>query len=421
MSIATNDRQGSPTKRQGDAASMFSSQTAGGKTADITRAFRMALGRSGESFDHSTHEAVIKLMMMTFGQHPTSLFNELTIAGDECHITMKDEFKARLSRDELEKATLASRFEGEDEGVVKDANFVFAVFVKRKQLTGGYLTFEAALEQTLKGEATERCLQGLGVFGLSRRVPLSDLAVTGTLGVRATHSAGSALVGAAGVHRYGEQYPVDQRYGYVLNNDKPVSVDPPGQVIDTVHGMTPAQVWDCLCQGRTGNFVSVSVIKAVIIRFWQDPQGIFKRVQASPHGFEVVMRDFFSLQLTHDELYQAAVASSLHGGSPQLLDYANFLYAVSAKSALLENGELHAQGNYVAALDLLNGGEHPGEGIRRLGLAGYIREGTVEELAKGAVGVLADTGQLAAQRNGQKQDVALSRWISGGFRALQLG
>ena len=138
------------------------------------------------------------------------------------------------------------------------------------------------------------------------------------------------------------------------------------------------------------------------------------------------MRDAFRLQVTHDEMNQAAAASNFHGRSPKLLDYAIFLYAVSAKRAQMEDNDLRAKQSFAAALDTLNDGEYPGEALRRLGLFGYMRESTVEELARGAIGTLGDNVHSVAVVNGsldyygQKQDLASSQWMNTGFRALKL-
>lgn len=93
MNITASNGPGSPANGYDDAASVFSSKRAGEKPAQIIRAFNAAHGQFGEHFDTSTHAAVIKLMMTTFGQHPAGMFNALTATGDGYHITMKDEFK----------------------------------------------------------------------------------------------------------------------------------------------------------------------------------------------------------------------------------------------------------------------------------------------------------------------------------------
>lgn len=426
MNTSVGERPFWPANGTGDAFSCLSSKQAGEKPADINRAFDVEQRQFGETFDCSTQAAVIKLMMLTFGQHPSGMFNELVATGEGYHITMKDEFKVQLSRQELEQATKASRFSGSDSGAVKDANFVFAAFVKRKQLTGGYPTFAAALAKTLEGETTQRCLQGMGVFGLSQYVSSSDMAAKGAVGVMSTHNFGSALVMEGVRHLYGQQRSADQGYGYVLFNDDSVPRADGRKVSHVASGTTSAQIWDGFYQGGEGNCVTVSAIKAAIIRFWQDPQGIFKQVQLTPQGLEVVMRDSFKVTVSFDELHQAVVASNFQGSNAPLLNYANFLYAVSAKRAQMENNDFRAAESYDVALQTLNDGEFPGEALRRLGLFGYMRESTVEELVRGAIGTLADTGHSVAAIDGavdfygQKHELASSRWKRAGLRAIKL-
>ncbi|MFP3449480.1 hypothetical protein SB765_31625, partial [Pseudomonas sp. SIMBA_067] len=84
-------------------------------------------------------------------------------------------------------------------------------------------------------------------------------------------------------------------------------------------------VWSGFFQGAPGNCVTVSAIKAAMMRFGQSPQAIFRQVNAIPGGYEVVMRDSFSLRLTHEEINQARAASGLAGSDRRMLDDANFL------------------------------------------------------------------------------------------------
>lgn len=426
MNISMADQPVFPVDMGHEAFAPVAAARSEGPPADIAPAFNATERRFGENFDSSTHAAVIKLMMMTFGRHPAAMFSELIRAGDGYHVTMKDEFKVHLSASELAQASKASRFQGADAGAVKDANFVFAAFVKRKQLEGGYSTFEAALAKTLEGETTQRCLQGMGVFGLSQFVSSADMAAKGAIGVMGTHNHGSALVVEGVKHNYGERQSVDGGYGYVLFNDKSASRSDARTVSHVATDAAPEQIWSGFYQGAQGNCVTVSAIKAAIIRFAQDPVGIYKHIQVTPDGFEVTMRDSFALKLTHAELRQATAASNFYGSDPQLLSYANFLYAVSAKRAQMENNDFRARESYEVALQTLNDGEYPGEALRRLGLFGYIRESTVKELADGAIGTLADSAHSVAVINGALDDygrklaLASSRWMSAGMRALKL-
>lgn len=199
-----------------------------------------------------------------------------------------------------------------------------------------------------------------------------------------------------------------------------------GNQLDAAGGMTPEQIWSGIYQKVEGHCGTLSTIKAAIIRFWQDPQGIFRRVQVARDGFEVIMRDSFTLQVTHDEMRQAYEASTFYGSHTQLLNYANFLYAVSAKRAQMESNDAGAGERFAAALRTLDESEHPGEALRRLGLIGCMRESTVDELMRAALGTQAHNEHAGAvidgatESAGQKHDVASSRWMNAGFRASKL-
>ncbi len=426
MNISISSHSRAMTRVQDEDVSLLSSRPAGEKPADITRVFNATERKFGEHFDCSTHAAVIKLMMATYGQHPVGMFNELTPSGDGFDITMKDDFKVHLSRQEMALAAQASRFNGEDRDALKDANFVFAAFVKRKQLSGGYPTFEAALAKTVEGETIQQCLQGVGVFGLSQFVSSSEMAEKGAMGLMGTHNRGADLVVDGMGHGYGQSRKVQPGYGYVLFDDKPVPRVDGRQVAHVAAVTRPEQIWSGFYQGVEGNCVTVSAIKAAITRFGQDPQGIYRQIQVTPDGFDVVMRDSFRVHLTHEELRQATAVSGFCGNDPQLLGCANFLFAVSAKRAQREDNDFRARQSYEVALQTLNDGEAPGEALRRLGLYGYIRESSVEELARGAVGTLANSHHSVAVIDGalddygQKRELASSRWMRAGLHALKL-
>ncbi|WP_231422943.1 type III secretion protein [Pseudomonas sp. Leaf59] len=80
------------------------------------------------------HVGAIKVAMMKFGQSPASVCEDVVNAGDGYSITMRDGFKLTLSNEELNLAFRAAKFSGGDEGMVKDASFLFAVMSKRKSL-----------------------------------------------------------------------------------------------------------------------------------------------------------------------------------------------------------------------------------------------------------------------------------------------
>lgn len=402
----------------------------GEKPADILNAFTATKRSFGESFDNSTHAAVIKMMMMTFGQSPLDMFEEVKASGDGYDITMKDDFKVHVSQEELRQTAQASRFTGKDSSTITDANFVLAAFAKRKQHTANHGSFETTLLKTLEGETTQNCLRGMGMVGFAQFVPSSYMAASGALGVVETHNFGSAFVMDNLQHSYAEKHRIDKNHGFMLFNEQKT----PGVIPETnaLHlssmpvGVRPADIWNGFYQGVEGNCVTVSAIKAAMMKFGQNPEGIYKKITATAEGYEVVMRDSCKLTLTHDELKMAREASNLKGSNQALLADANFLYAVSAKRAQLENNDARGSQSYEVAMQTLNDGEYPGAALRRLGLFAYIRESTVQELAGGVVGTLANVhhsmvvidGML--DMYGQKRSLELSDWKSNFQRALKL-
>ncbi|WEL76033.1 hypothetical protein P0D92_29325 [Pseudomonas sp. CBSPAW29] len=61
-------------------------QEAEKRPADSVSAFSSTEGRFAEHFDTSSHSAVIKMMMVTFGPRPVDMFSEVRRVGDGyCH------------------------------------------------------------------------------------------------------------------------------------------------------------------------------------------------------------------------------------------------------------------------------------------------------------------------------------------------
>lgn len=424
MSISVGAPSVLPVISAGGAFSAVSSAGAGKKNNEVAPSFDIAQRRFGEDFDVSTHGAVIKMMMRVLGSTPADMFNQVTPSAGGYDVTMKDEFKVHVSQDELRRVTQASRFSGADAEAVKAANFALAVFVKRKQAMGGYARFDEALAKTLQGETTFRCLQGMGVRGLTQYVAPSEMVGQGVVTVVGSHNLGSALVVDGVAHHYADRRKVGNRYGYRLFPDH-------SRLRPSLHKAPvkpkPKDIWHGFYQGYEGNCVTVSAIKAAMMRFGQSPADIYRAVTVSPAGYEVVMRDGFTLTLTRDELDKARRGAHLRGGDQALLDDANFLYAVSAKRAQLNNNDFRARESFEAAMGTLNDGEYPGQALRRLGLLGYLRESTVRELANGAIGTLADNGHSvvvidgALDYYGSRYDLRSSaHWMNRGFRALKL-
>lgn len=403
------------------------------KPSDILGALTATRRHFGENFDNSTHAAVIQMMMMTFGQSPLDLFDEVKASGDGYDVTMKDEFKVHVSQEELKSVAQASRFAGNDSSVIKDANFVLAAFAKRKQLAGKHGSFEKALTKTLEGETLLNCLRGMGVSALAQYMPASEMAASGATGVVGTHNFGGALVMNNAQYSYAEKRSVDNRYGYMLFDNKKIPDEPPVAIdrndlnlFSVPVGTKPTDIWSGFYQSVEGNCVTVSAIKAAMMRFGQNPQGIYKKISATTDGYEIIMRDSFKLRVTHEELRKAREASSLKGNNQALLDDANFLYCVSAKRAELEDNDFRGRQGFDVAMQTLNDGEYPGEALHRLGLSAYVCESSVQELAEGAIGTLADARHSVAvidgmvDMYGQKRSLVQSDWKGYFIRALKL-
>ncbi|MGB3122788.1 MAG: hypothetical protein WBB95_03185, partial [Pseudomonas sp.] len=89
-----------------------------------------------------------------------------------------------------------------------------------------------------------------------------------------------------------------------------------------------------------------------------------------------------------------------------MLQDAQFLYAVSAKRAQMENNDGTASRSFHAAMLSLNDKEDeygPGEGLKRLGLSKHMRTVNVRELARGQVGISNRSGHSVAVINGREE------------------
>ncbi|MFB3304331.1 hypothetical protein Q7C20_13810 [Pseudomonas sp. AMR01] len=153
-------------------------------------------------------------------------------------------------------------------------------------------------------------------------------------------------------------------------------------------GNEAGNIWSGFQQGPDGNCVTVSAIKAAMMKFGQKPTDIFKDVRATGDGYTVQMRDGFQLHLNKGELKQAAEQARFKGDDAAMMTDANFLFAASAKRAQMENNDGYAGRNFAAALDSLNDGEDGQEGLMRLGLRDHIRHSSASALAAGQIGVV---------------------------------
>ncbi|MDQ0741321.1 hypothetical protein [Pseudomonas sp. W4I3] len=172
------------------------------------------------------------------------------------------------------------------------------------------------------------------------------------------------------------------------------------------NGSKPDNIWSGFRQGSDGNCVTVSAIKAAMYRFGQSPTDIFKEVARMNDGYHVIMRDGYRLTLTDRELAEGARGARFSGPDNGMLKDAQFLFAVSAKRAQMENNDRTAGRSYHAAIRSLNDGEDetgPGEGFLRLGLRGHMKRVPVRDLARGQIGMCNRTGHSVAVINGREE------------------
>ncbi|KAA8559373.1 hypothetical protein FX985_05746 [Pseudomonas extremaustralis] len=172
------------------------------------------------------------------------------------------------------------------------------------------------------------------------------------------------------------------------------------------NGTKPDNIWSGFRQGPDGNCVTVSAIKAAMHRFGQSPTDIFKEVQRTGDGYQVIMRDDFRLTLSDRELIEGARGAKFIGADKGMLQDAQFLFAASAKRAQMENNDRTASRSYQAAIRSLNDGEDetgPGEGFLRLGLRKHMKRVAVSELARGQLGMCNRTGHSVAVINGREE------------------
>lgn len=396
------------------------------QAAEVLQGFTAASRKFGEVFDLSSHAAVIKMMMLRFGQSPSEMFEKVEATENGFNVTMKDGFEVKLSRQELQRTAELSRFSGPDTQMTGDANFMLAAFTKRKQVERN-VQFGAALSSTLRGEHTYNVLKGMGLSGFLRVVPPDKLRDPTSVGVTPAFNYSSALVVNGIKHNDGEKQAIVKDYGYQLAPD--VARQPnarPAQFPAPPVGVKPVDIWSGFYQGVERNCVTVSAIKAAMMKYGQNPLGIFKRVDETPEGFTVTMRDGCTVRLTYVELEMARAAANFYGTDKGLVDDAVFLYAASAKRAQLENHEFRAGAGFDVALKTLNDGEVPGDALRRLGLYAFTRQSSVEELASGVPGTLANFGHSvvvvdgAVDEYGAKRELHDSRWMEKGGHALKL-
>lgn len=168
-------------------------------------------------------------------------------------------------------------------------------------------------------------------------------------------------------------------------------------------GAKADDIWGGFRQGPDGNCVTVSAIKAAMVKFGQSPTDIYKEVKKIAEGYQVTMRDGFSLTLSRQELAEGIRGAKFVGRDKEMLKDAHFLFAVSAKRAQMENNDGTAKRSFSAAVRSLNDGEDErgaGEGFLRLGLKAHMKKVPVSTLANGTLGMVNRTGHSVAVING---------------------
>ncbi|WP_339497985.1 hypothetical protein [Pseudomonas canadensis] len=396
------------------------------EVSEVLQGFTATERNFGDVSEMSSYVSVIKMMMLRFGRSPSDMFEKVEVVENGYSVTMKDGFEVKLSKEELRRTAEASRFTGPDAQMVADANFMLAAYVKRKQVNSN-VPFDTALSSSLQGAHVYGLLKEMGVIGFLRMVSPDKLLEPYSVGVTDTHSYAGALVVNGIKHSGNKKEAVGKRHGYQLAADLPVNHSGrPAQFPAAPVGVKPNNIWSGFYQGVERNCVTVSAIKAAMMKYGQNPLGIFKRVTETPEGFTLTMRDGCTVSLTHAELERARAAANFHGEDKGLVDDAVFLYAASAKRAQLENHEFRAGAGFDAALKTLNDGEVPGDALRRLGLYAFIRSSSVQELASGVPGTLANFGHSvvvvegAIDEYGIKRELSGSHWMQQDGNALKL-
>lgn len=298
------------------------------KSLDILNAFNSPPRYFGEHYDSSSHAAVIKMMMMHFGQRPADMFKAVTRSGDTCEVVLRDGYTVQVSDTELQQVAATSRFLGNNESAISDAHFALAVFIKRKQLSnaqnGSFQGFDAVLSDSLRGETTFNVLKGLGMASFLRQVSSEQVLASGGVGVMATGNFGACLVLDGVGHDYGRKRPVDQSYLYVLVNDQAPAVTVPAKISSVPVNLEPDRSPRPITRPGDESIPDVStnlnhkkpedilngfyalepvrpeyvgirrmaaVIKALMIKYGQRPADVFEKVTPAGTGFDVVCTD----------------------------------------------------------------------------------------------------------------------------------
>lgn len=192
-----------------------------GPPADIWKGFALDKNYRWRPNNNTAHVATIKAAMGRFGQQPNAVFSAVSPRDDGYEVVMRDGFNLHLNHDELGRAAQASRFMGRNDNLLKDANFILAAAIKRKQLESPEpavrRSYDAALVRSfsLDGEPVPDMLQYLGLAGHVRTARPGELCATDAVGIHDTYPASAVINGIRDV--LGRPSPVPEILaGYVL-------------------------------------------------------------------------------------------------------------------------------------------------------------------------------------------------------------
>ncbi|WP_327191916.1 hypothetical protein [Pseudomonas trivialis] len=184
-----------PQGAEVDRSSRLSNKKNGEKAVDIWSGFR----QSNEG--NCVTVAAIKVAMARFGQSPTGILAKVEKTADGYSVTLRDGYNLRLSDQELSQAARGAKLTGRDSGMLKDANFLFAVSAKRAQEENNDgkagASFSAAISSLNDGEDEEEtgeALKRLGLGSYLKKASVSELA-NGQLGMVNTDTHSVAVIG----------------------------------------------------------------------------------------------------------------------------------------------------------------------------------------------------------------------------------
>lgn len=141
-------------------------------------------------------------------------------------------------------------------------------------------------------------------------------------------------------------------------------------------------------QTSEGNCASVAVIKAALDKYGTK---VFNTVTKNGGGFQVGLQDGKTVNVTREELAQAAKAARFKGAPNAAKSMAVLMYAVIAKQAAAEGHE--GARDFGSALKTLANGENPKRVAKMLGLK--TKDVSVNEAGQSQQGAVAWSGRHA--------------------------